>query len=108
MTTTRPTTPSCIRGRRRLRPCRRRTTGRVAAPLLLPLLLLLLLSCPSPALAGIHVSHVVQDGRALIPLSPNFGFDPRGGGSAVVTLRAPLIVYRAQPPAGVDPVPPNR
>lgn len=72
------------------------------------LLLLLALHFPTQTLAGIHVSHIMQDGRALIPLSPNFGFDPRGGGSAVVTVRAPVIVYRAQPPAGHEAVPPNR
>jgi len=48
----------------------------------------------------------MQDGRALIPLSPNFGFDPRGGGGLVATLRAPLLVYRPHPTPASGEVPP--
>lgn len=87
---------------------RRRAPLFLFPPLLLPLLLLL--AAPRPSDAGIHVSHVIQDGRALIPLSPNFGFDPRGGGGVVATIRAPLVVYRPHPPpsaaAGEQGLPP--
>lgn len=92
-------------------PPRRRSAGAFAV---LAALLLLMLMLPRPCDAGIHVSHVVQDGRALIPLSPNFGFDPRGGGSVVATIRAPLLVYRPLGPGGAaaagggEPGPPNR
>lgn len=85
-----------------------------AAPLLLiPLLLLVLAAAaPRPCDAGIHVSHVMQDGRALIPLTPNFGFDPRGGGSVIATVQAPVIVYRphagGNAAPGLEVAPPNR
>jgi hypothetical protein len=86
---------------------RRRRRHPLLPTTLLPLLFFLLAAAPRPCDAGIHVSHVIQDGRALIPLSPNFGFDPRGGGGVVATIRAPLVVYRPHNSGDVL-VPPDR